>query len=86
MLGVAIVGAGHVGRIRAQVIRDSPGAQVRIVADVDLLPAQHLADGVGARATTEWRAAVGSSEIDIVIVSTPTKFHVEAAREALRAG
>jgi predicted dehydrogenase len=86
MLGVAIIGAGHVGRIRAGVIQRWPGARIRVVADVDKTHALELAEPAGAEATTDWRAAVQSPDVSIVVVSTPTKFHAEAAKSALQAG
>lgn len=86
MHGVAIIGAGHVGKIRTRVIKNSLEAEVRIVADVDATHARALAETVNAQATTDWLAAVQSHDIDIVVICTPTKFHAEAAKSALRAG
>jgi predicted dehydrogenase len=86
MLNVAIIGAGHVGRIRATVIQRSPVSRVRIVADVDAALAAELAESIGANATSDWQKAASSPEIDVVLVCTPTKFHPPAAECALQAG
>jgi len=86
MLGVAIIGAGNVGGIRGRVIQNSPETRVRIVADVDLSHAQNLAASLQCEATTDWRRAIQSSEVDLVVVCTPTKFHAPAALTALLAG
>jgi predicted dehydrogenase len=86
MLGIAIIGAGNVGRIRAQVIQRSPECCLRIVADVDAARAKDLAQPFGADATTDWVAATTSSDVDVVLVCTPTKFHVEATKSALQHG
>lgn len=56
------------------------------VADVDRGRAEELAVLSHAAATTNWREAITHSQVDCVIVSTPTKFHAEIATEALRAG
>jgi predicted dehydrogenase len=86
MFHVAIVGAGNVGGIRGHVIQGSPDAHVTIVADVDRTHAQRLAGTIGCDATDNWREAVQSREVDLVVICTPTKFHAEAALGALRAG
>lgn len=86
MFGVALIGAGNVGRIRAGVIQASGDAQVRIVADVDPAQAHNLATSISAEATTDWRTAIESETIDLVVVSTPTKFHIKPTIFALKAG
>jgi predicted dehydrogenase len=86
MLSVAIVGAGGIGHIRAKSILDSQQGCVSWVADVDAGRAQELAVLCSATATVEWRQAVSNSDVDAVIISTPTKFHAEIAIRALEAG
>lgn len=86
MLGIAIIGAGNIGRIRARVIANSQRSEVKVIADLDLPRAQELANESGAIATTDWQRAVQSSEVDAVAVCTPTKFHALAIESALKAG
>src|ERR1700756_2130431 len=86
MLRVAIIGAGNVGRIRTRVIQRRSDCCVRMVVDVDERCAQELARPSAAEATTDWLEATTSANIDAVVVSTPTKFHVDAAKSALQHG
>src|SRR5215472_7470968 len=86
MLRVAIIGAGHIGTIRAQVITRSSSARVRLVADAEFSSAQRLATSVGAEFVLDPHAAVVDSNIDVAVVSTPTKFHRAFAVAALQAG
>lgn len=86
MVNVAIVGAGHVGQIRARVIRNCPEACLKVVADLDMCRARELAESQEARAESDWRRAATSLDVDVVIVATPTKFHREIAVAALDAG
>jgi len=86
MLGIAIIGAGNIGRIRARVIQASQRAQVKAIADIDLACAQELANASGASATTDWQSAIQSSDVQAVVVCTPTKFHAQVIESALRAG
>lgn len=83
---VAIVGAGNIGRLRAEIINRSPHSRVQLVADVDAERARNLAQIAGARATTNCESAVQDPSIDLVVVSTPTKFHAETSTMALSAG
>lgn len=86
MLGVTIIGAGNVGKLRAQVIQRSGASRVLSVSDVEATRAKSLADAVGARVVPNCQAAVADPQVDIVVICTPTKFHVGAVMEALRAG
>jgi len=86
MIGVAIVGAGNIGRVRAQSILRSDEARVAWVGDVDANRGQSLAALSSASSATGWREVVAKPEVDVVVVSTPTKFHAEIAIEALRHG
>jgi predicted dehydrogenase len=83
---IAIVGAGGIGRVRAETIRDLEVGRVSWVADVDAGRAQELAARTSARATLDWREAVRDPEVDAVIISSPTKFHAEISIQALKAG
>lgn len=83
---VAIIGAGHVGTIRARVIAMSSAAHVRLVADADFALARKLATAVGAQAVSDPHSAVLDPDIDVVIVCTPTKFHRKFVISALEAG
>jgi predicted dehydrogenase len=86
MYGVAILGAGNIGGIRATSIQRSTTARVKVVADVDRSRANQLAHSVGAVAKTDWRSALEDPGVDLAVVSTPTKFHAGAVESALRAG
>jgi predicted dehydrogenase len=86
MVRVAVIGAGNVGGIRCQVIRESPDSEVGIVADLDWERARALARTCGAEASNDPLAAIKSSNVDAVVICTPTKFHAGLACAALRAG
>jgi predicted dehydrogenase len=86
MLSVGLVGAGRVGRIRAEILRQTSGVAVVFVADADPARAQEVARLSHAEATMDWRTAVSRHEVEAVIVSTPTKFHAEIVQAALEAG
>jgi predicted dehydrogenase len=84
LLRVAIIGAGRVGQIRAGVIRRADGAVLAAVADMDRIRAEKLAHETAAEATTDWASIVSRSDIDAVVVCTPTRFHGAIAIAALQ--
>jgi predicted dehydrogenase len=86
MLTVAIVGAGRVGQIRAGAICKSQRAELAVVADIDRARAEKVAAGTSAEVSSDWQSVVGRTDIDSVVVSTPTKFHADIAIAALRSG
>jgi predicted dehydrogenase len=85
MLSVAIIGAGRIGKKRADAVLRNRG-KVVAVADIDFARANQLAQSVGARATTDFYGVVNLPVVDAVIVCTPTKFHAEASTAALSVG
>lgn len=84
---LALVGAGVIGRHHGRVI-DQLADQVELVAVVDphLDRAQQIVDGHGGAAYSSLTEALDQTEIDVVVVCTPTGTHGELAVEALRAG
>jgi predicted dehydrogenase len=82
--GVAIVGCGLIGRKRATALGM---ATLVACADVERERAEALARTTsGAIATDDWRAAIGRSEVEIVVVATINKALAEISRFALDAG
>ena len=86
MLSVAIVGAGRVGGIRAGVIRRSDRSLLTAVADTDQARAEKVAEETGAHVSTDWTSVVARSDVDAVVVCTPTKYHADVTIVALQAG
>jgi predicted dehydrogenase len=85
-LSAAIIGAGGIGRIRAQSISSSGLGHVSVIADVDATRAGDLAQKFSTSYTVNWREAICRPDVNAVVVSTPTKFHAEIAIDALQAG
>jgi predicted dehydrogenase len=82
----AQVGAGVIGQLRAQALRDLPGTSLRYVFDVDEAAARALAEQHGARATTDYNGLLAIEDFDVVIVSSPPQFHEAQVVAALEAG
>ncbi len=82
MVNIAIIGAGNMGSYHAQVIARQPEARVVAVADSDLQRATEVATAVGAEVEADPLHLASRSDIDAIIITTPTASHrtyVEAA-------
>ena len=86
VLGVALIGCGEIGAVRAAALAGSRAARLVVACDTDRARAEALASRHGATATDDWQRAVGRTDVDIVCVSTPTVGHAEMALAAIQAG
>jgi predicted dehydrogenase len=75
----AIVGCGLIGQKRSAAIA-SLGHCMRLAVDCSKARAVELAEPVGARVATDFRAAVEAEDIDVVVVATP---HAELSAIAI---
>ncbi len=86
-LGVAVIGAGKIGRHRARLSAAHAGVDHLAIADVNASAAETLAAEVGADTwTTRVDEVVASSDVDVIIVSTPERAHTEPLLAALATG
>ncbi len=87
-LRVALVGAGHMGRLHAaklaELQRAGEPVEVVGVADLELERAREVAGPIGAKATNNHRVWVGAC--DAAVVAVPTVSHFEVVQNFLRAG
>ena len=86
MLGVCVVGCGHMGQIHAQGWQAIPAAKV--IAVVDALPerAQKLARLLDCAPYTDYTAAISRPDVDVVSVCIPTCYHAEVTIAAAELG
>ncbi len=86
-VGLAVVGAGKIGRHRARLAAQHAGVGFLAVVDVDPAAARRLAEEIRA---DHWSADVHQTlslpDIRVAIVSTPEGRHVEPVLAALNAG
>ncbi|MFC1665660.1 Gfo/Idh/MocA family protein [Pseudomonadota bacterium] len=86
-LGLAVVGCGVVGRMRATMAKDFPGIGWIGLADVNKDLGQKLKDDIDADYfTTEFRDLIARPEVDAVIIATSTWAHVEPTLAAAERG
>lgn len=86
-IGVAIVGSGRIGELRAQIAANHPGVRFVACSDTDAARAKQVAEKVGAQFHTgDNRAAIAHPEVNTVIVSTSNHAHVEPVLQAIELG
>jgi predicted dehydrogenase len=94
-IGVAVIGAGMVGRAHANAYRnastvfalDRPGTRLVAIADMHEPFAADAARRYGfERTETDWRAVVGDPDVHAVSVAVANSLHREITEAALAAG
>jgi predicted dehydrogenase len=86
-LGVAVIGAGRIGTLRARLAAKHPSVRFIAISDADPSRAQALAEQCGADYhCSDNDAAIARPEVNAVFVSTPEGLHAAAVRKALELG
>jgi myo-inositol 2-dehydrogenase / D-chiro-inositol 1-dehydrogenase len=86
-IGVAVLGAGRMGRTHVRNLGAIPNANVIVVADPDAGAAERGRDLARARrASADPMEAIHDPDVDAVVIVTPTTTHASLIDAALRAG
>jgi predicted dehydrogenase len=86
-LGLAIVGCGRIGTLRARLAAGHPAVRSIAVADRDPLKARDLARALGAAFhSADTDEAISRPDVDAVIVSTSEGEHVAPVLAAIKGG
>lgn len=83
-LRIAVIGAGHLGRIHARIAAGLEEIELVAVADPSETARSNVAHETGACAVPDYRQLIG--DIDAAIVAAPTFLHHEIGTELLAAG
>ena len=86
-IGIAVVGAGRIGTLRARLAAKHPSVRFLAISDRDPARAKMLADQAEANLYSGSNEEVISHpDVTAVIVSTPEQEHTEPILQALRLG
>ena len=86
-LGVAVIGSGRIGTLRARLAARHPAVKFLAISDLDAGRARALAERTGANVySTDNLEMISRPEVNAVIVSTPEHQHVEPVCQALELG
>lgn len=86
MIGIAVLGAGRIGKIHAASVAANPKATLVAVADPFPEAVEPLAKALGAEAMTDPMAAIARPDVDAVVIGTPTDTHVGFLLKAVELG
>src|SRR5690606_17293222 len=82
-LRIAVIGAGHLGRIRAKLLRQADDAE--LVGIVDPIPPARAAAAATLNVPVYASHHVLLDQIDAAIVASPSDLHAETAADLLKA-
>ena len=86
-IGLAVIGCGTIGRIRAELARDYPGIKWLGLCDIRKEVAEKLASDCNADFyTTDFNELLSRSEVNAVIIATEENAHVEPTLKAVEMG
>lgn len=86
-IGLAVIGAGRIGTLRARLASKHPSVQFLAISDIDEIKAQALAQTCEADIySTDNDEIISRPEVDAVIVSTPEQLHGAPIKKALELG
>ncbi len=83
-LRVAVIGAGHLGRIHARIAAALEEIELVAVADPVAEARESVANEVRTRSVADYRELIG--EVDAAIIATPTSTHHAIGVELLSSG
>ena len=87
-VGVCVIGSGRAGMIHAvNFVKNVPGAKLAAMVDPVEEVARNACSQLGIDTYyTDYKQALEDKQVDAVVIVTPTKFHMDIAVDAARAG
>ncbi|MBM3256781.1 MAG: Gfo/Idh/MocA family oxidoreductase [Candidatus Liptonbacteria bacterium] len=87
MIKLALVGAGGIGKIWADALKQAKEFEVKAVVDIDAAKAKTIADGFpGAAIYGDIKEALEKGDFEAVVIATPHAFLAPISKSALEAG
>ena len=83
-LRIAVIGAGHLGRIHAKLLGQVEGAELVAIADPVEAARDRAAEQTGAAVFADYRECL--EQIDAAVIAAPTDYHAEIGKTLLKAG
>ncbi|MGH7143229.1 MAG: Gfo/Idh/MocA family protein [Planctomycetota bacterium] len=84
-IGFAVVGLG-MGYARAKTVKQTPGANLAWVIDLNPERAEKVGAELECRWSTDIKKALKDPKVDVVLVMTPSGLHLPTALKAIQAG
>ncbi|MBL4630139.1 MAG: Gfo/Idh/MocA family oxidoreductase [Paraglaciecola sp.] len=86
MINVALLGAGRIGQMHAQIISDTANCKLSYVFDVYQPAAEKVAEQYNASIAKNVESILNDEKVDAVLIATTTDTHVDLIIKAAKAG
>ena len=85
-MNVGIIGAGFIGELHGEAVRQIPGVNILGVCRTNKNELEKFALKFQAKAYQDYKSLLAEKDIDIVVIATPHHLHTDIAVEAAQAG
>lgn len=83
-IGIGIIGTGFARKVQIPAFQACEGAKIVSVASASAENAKSTAEEFGIpHHTADWRETIARDDVDIVVITTPPKFHLEMTLAAV---
>lgn len=83
-LKVAVIGAGHLGKIHTRLLKEIESVDLVAVAEPSPLAQQQVIDQFDVDVVSDYRKLIG--QIHAAVIATPTRFHYQIASDLISNG
>ncbi|CAN7650676.1 Gfo/Idh/MocA family oxidoreductase [Pararhizobium sp. LjRoot255] len=84
MIRIALIGLGKMGISHLAIIRSHPDVELVAVCDTTGYVVNTLSKYTGVKTYSDYNTMLAKEELDAVVVATPSRFHAEIVRAALK--
>lgn len=83
---IALIGTGRIGQVHARSVADLREATLQWVCDPFVEGAEQIAQQFGGRVTADAADVLSATDVDAIIIASPTATHVDLLDAAIDAG
>ncbi len=86
MINFALLGAGRIGKMHANIIHHHPNANLKYVFDLSKKLSRAISKKYKCKISNTANEAINSSDIDAVLIASPTPTHTDFITKSAKAG
>ena len=86
MLNFALMGAGRIGKMHADIIHAHPEASLKYIFDVNSEFAKQISNRTGCEVANSAEEAINSADVDAVLIASATPTHTKFITMSAKAG
>lgn len=83
-LRMAVIGAGHLGKIHVRLLQQIENVELVVVAEPSPMAQRQIIDQFNLEVVSDYRKIL--DDIDAAVVATPTRYHYQIAKDLINAG